>query len=68
MNEVNEVYEVKKLTQSINYIHEAYRNYLQNYQEVLIKNELHSINCVNIFINLDGIFMNRHMQTLHEFM
>ena len=47
-NEVGEVNKVKKLTQSINYIHEAYRNYVK-----LSKSTgPHRIKCVNIFINL----------------
>ena len=34
-----EVHCVKEAYRSINYIHEAYRNYLSSYQEVPIKNE-----------------------------
>ena len=41
--------EVKKRTLSINYIHEAHRNYLQSYQEVSIKNEPHRINCEQLY-------------------
>ena len=44
--------EVKKFALSINYIHEAYRNYFRSYQEVPIKNEPHMMNCVNSFIDL----------------
>ena len=45
------VCEARKLTQSINYIHKANRDYLRSYQEILIKNEPQRTNCVNSFIN-----------------
>ena len=47
---VTKVCEVKKLTRSINYIHEAYRNYLRSY---------HTGNCVNI-INISSALRHFH--------
>ena len=56
---------VQKLASSINYIHEACRNYLQSYQEVPTNNEPHRINCalltcINISSTLSHFYEQAH--------